>query len=153
MSQVTDEMQTLRYKPFVDRKSAYLSGRIDDQQDWYGTRSRTADRYNTAFLLATISFEFLGILAATLRTAHVINFDLLGIIAAVVAGVASWAQTRQYGSVARAYSIASNELSTIRSQAASVLESDWPRFVDEAEAAISREHTLWRASRGVQASP
>lgn len=152
MSQVTDEMRALRSKSFAERKSVYLSARIDDQREWYGAKSRAADHHNTMFLLATIGFEFLGILAATLRVANVIEFDLLGIVAAVVAGVASWAQTRQYGSIARAYSIASNELATIRSQAASVSEPDWPRFVDGAEEAISREHTLWRASRGVLTS-
>jgi hypothetical protein len=29
-------------------------------------------------------------------------------------------------------------------------EADWSNFVDEAETAISREHTLWRANRGMR---
>jgi len=28
-------------------------------------------------------------------------------------------------------------------------EDEWATFVNESEEAISREHTLWRASRGV----
>lgn len=150
--QVTDEMRALRLKPFADRQTAYLSGRIDDQREWYGTKSRVADRRNTVFLLTTIGLEFLGMLAAGLRAGGVIDFDLLGIVAAMAAGIASWAQTRQYGSIARAYSIASHELATIRSQARLVSEPGWSRFVDGAEEAISREHTLWRASRGVVTS-
>jgi hypothetical protein len=151
--QITDEMRELRSRPFLERKTAYLTGRIDDQQRWYGQKSRTAEHRNSIFLLGTIAFEFVGVIAATLRVAGIIDFDMLGIVAALAAGIASWAQTRQYGSIARAYSIASNELTTIRSQASLVDDTGWARFVDEAEEAISREHTLWRASRGVLGGP
>lgn len=51
MSQVTDEMRALRSKSFAERKSVYLSARIDDQREWYGAKSRAADRHNTVFLL------------------------------------------------------------------------------------------------------
>jgi SMODS and SLOG-associating 2TM effector domain 3/SMODS and SLOG-associating 2TM effector domain 1 len=147
--QITDEMRELRARSLSERKNAYLVGRIDDQQKWYGHKSRVAETRNTLFLLGAITFEFVGVIAATLRVTGVIGFDMLGIVAALTAGIASWTQTRQYGSIARAYSIASNELSTIRSQASLVDNTGWARFVNEAEHAISREHTLWRASRGV----
>jgi len=147
--QITDEMRQLRALPFSERKTAYLTGRIDDQQRWYGEKSRAAERYNSTFLLGAIALEFVGVIAATLRVTGIIDFDMLGIVAALTAGIASWAQTRQYGSITRAYSIAGNELTTIRSQASLVDDSGWARFVAEAEEAISREHTLWRASRGV----
>jgi SMODS and SLOG-associating 2TM effector domain 1 len=44
--------------------------------------------------------------------------------------------------------VASQELSAISGQVDwSASERDWAHFVDQAEEAISREHTLWRASR------
>jgi conflict system pore-forming effector with SLATT domain len=44
--------------------------------------------------------------------------------------------------------VASQELSTISGQVdLTTTEEDWAHFVDQAEEAISREHTLWRASR------
>ena len=147
--QITPVMRALRAGDFPQRRDAYLAGRIDDQRRWYAAKSRRADQLNTTFLLLTIVLELLGIVAATLRIAEVLDFDLLGILAAVTGGVASWAQTRQWGSLARAYAIAENELATIGGQAAATTEAAWPRFVDEAEEAISREHTLWRSSRGV----
>jgi hypothetical protein len=153
VGQITDEMRQLRDRPFLERKAAYLTGRIDDQQRWYGEKSRDAERHNSGFLLGAILFEFVGVIAAALRVTGIIDFDMLGIVAALTAGIASWAQTRQYGSIARAYSIASNELTTIRSQASLVNDADWAQFVAEAEEAISREHTLWRASRGVLSGP
>lgn len=150
---VTDAMRALRARPFEERRAAYLGARIDDQRRWYDTKARSADRHHTGFLLTTIALEFGGIVAAALRVAGVVEIDLLGIVAAVVAGVASWAQTRQYGSLARAYAIANRELNSIKEQAERITEADWARFVDEAEEAISREHTLWRASRGVRVTP
>lgn len=147
--QITTSMRTLRECSFDERRKAYITGRLDDQFEWYGERSRQNASRNMWFLLVATAFEFVGVVGATLRLARVIEFDLLGVLAAVVAGVVSWAQTRQYGSLSRAYSIAAQELATIRTEAFSVNDLGWSRFVDDAEQAISREHTLWRASRGL----
>lgn len=151
--QITQSMRTLRAAEFTERRAAYLTGRIEEQCGWYAGKAQQASRRNTLFLLLTIVLECVGIVAAVLRIAGVISFDLLGILAAAAGGIASWAQTRQWGSLARAYAIAANELSTIGGQAREVTEEAWPRFVDEAEEAISREHTLWRSSRGVLGRP
>jgi len=127
----------------------YMEGRLQDQIDWYGRNARKNEINQQRFLVMTIVLEFVGVLGAVLRITNVVNFDALGIIAAITAGAASWAQTRQYGQLGRAYSIAAHELSIIKAECAFVDAERWPRFVDEAEEAISREHTLWRASRGV----
>ena len=151
--QITESMRELRASDFADRRAAYLVGRIEQQCAWYARKAEQASRRNNQFLLLTIVLEFVGIVAAVLRITGVISFDLLGILAAAAGGIASWAQTRQWGSLARAYAIAANELSTISGQAREVTEDAWARFVDEAEEAISREHTLWRSSRGVLGRP
>ena len=118
---------------------------------WYRAKAKLNARNQIRFLLITIVLEFVGVLGAVLRIADVVDVDLLGVIAAVAAGAASWAQTRQYGQLSRAYAVAANELAIIEAQAKVQPEDRWSRFVDEAEEAISREHTLWRASRGVAA--
>lgn len=151
--QISATMRSMRANDFATRRASYVVGRIADQRSWYAGKAKQADRLNTAFLLITIVLEFVGVTAAAVRAAGLIDFDLLGILAAVTGGFASWAQTRQWGSLARAYGIASNELATIKEQATQASEAAWPRFVDEAEEAISREHTLWRSSRGVLGRP
>ncbi|MET8151808.1 DUF4231 domain-containing protein [Actinoplanes sp. NPDC049668] len=143
--QITPQMEGLRKESFAQRKEAYLVNRIQNQRNWYEHRSRAAERNGNLFLIGAIALEFAGVLAAALRVAAVIRFDLLGIISAIVAGLAAWSQTRQYGSTARAYALAANELSLIETKTGLVAEADWPPFVAEAEAAISREHTLWTA--------
>jgi hypothetical protein len=61
-----------------------------------------------------------------------------------------WLQTKQHQVLAHAYAVTAQELSSIRSLIQwQESESDWSAFVDDAETAISREHTLWRAKRGL----
>ncbi|BEL04351.1 DUF4231 domain-containing protein [Actinoplanes sichuanensis] len=146
-TQITADMDALRRAPFVDRKSRYLQGRIQDQRAWYRARARTAEGNGQIFMLSAIALELFGVVAAVLRAADIIDFDLLGIISAVVAGASAWAQTRQYGATARAYAVAAHELSSVETLAESVTEPGWPAFVAEAETAISREHSLWTSSR------
>lgn len=149
--EVPDELVALRGRPFTQRREHYLRGRVQDQVRWYRSKAQLNARNQIRFLLITIVLEFAGVLGAVLRIADVVDVDLLGVVAAVAAGAASWAQTRQYGQLSRAYAVAANELAIIEAQAKVQPEQRWSRFVDEAEEAISREHTLWRASRGVAA--
>lgn len=149
--ELPDELMALRGRPFEQRREHYLKGRVQDQVRWYRAKAKLNARNQIRFLLITIVLEFVGVLGAVLRIADVVDVDLLGVIAAVAAGAASWAQTRQYGQLSRAYAVAANELAIIEAQAKVQPEDRWSRFVDEAEEAISREHTLWRASRGVAA--
>ena len=57
---------------------------------------------------------------------------------------------KQHRNLATAYSIASQELAEVATEFVTVKgEEHWAAFVSQAEGAISREHTLWRASRGL----
>ena len=54
---------------------------------------------------------------------------------------------KQHSNLASAYGVTADELARIRQlieEQAS--EEDWDRFVGEAEEAISREHSMWKAS-------
>ena len=83
-----------------------------------------------------------------LKATGVLRVDLLGLASAVVAGGAAWVQAKQHQTLATAYAVTSQELSTISGQVDwASTEQEWAHFVDQAEEAISREHTLWRASR------
>ncbi len=145
---ISAEMRALRGRDLRARQRAYLTGRIIDQQTWY---ARKAD-FNRCrarqwrWLLFTL--EILGIIGAGTRAFGVIHTDLTGIVAAMVAAGVAWLGVKQHDSLARAYTIASHELSTIRSRLERPMsEEHWAAEVRDAEEAISREHTMWRASR------
>ena len=77
-----------------------------------------------------------------------LRIDLLGLAGAVIAAGAAWVQAKQHQTLANAYAVASQELAAISAQVDWASgEQEWAHFVDQAEEAISREHTLWRASR------
>ena len=90
---------------------------------------------------------------AVLKAGGIMPVNVLGLASAAIAGATAWLHMKQHQNLASAYSIAAHELSLIASKIASQLdEANWAGFVDEAEEAISREHTLWKASRGMRSS-
>jgi protein-S-isoprenylcysteine O-methyltransferase Ste14 len=150
--QVTPAMRNLRAKPPVERRVAYRVGRIEDQRDWYRRKAKWNDERARRLRIVALVLEGVGILAGIVTVVGVVTADLLGIVAAAIAVVAAWMQTKQHETLARAYSVTTQELAAVRSDwEADRSEVEWAAFVDEAEEAISREHTLWRASRGVEA--
>ena len=62
----------------------------------------------------------------------------------------AWIEAKQHRNLATAYGIASQELASIETELPTKnSEEGWAAFVGQAEEAISREHTLWRASLGL----
>jgi len=150
--QITPGMRAHRAADFRRRKEPYRAGRIEDQRDWYARKARWNDQRARGLRITALVLEFIGILAGILTITGLVKVDLLGIVAAAIAAVAAWLQTKQHETLARAYSVTAQELAAVRSDwEADRTEQEWAEFVDEAEEAISREHTLWRASRGVEA--
>jgi len=141
--EITRGMQDLRVKSLDERKSAYRKGRIRDQLSWYSRRADWNDRRAKQWNRALITIECLGAAAAIFKAAGLLPIDLLGFAGALVAAGVSWLQTKQHSNLAKAYSVAANERSMIDALLPSyTTEEAWAKFVDEAEAAISREHTL-----------
>jgi hypothetical protein len=145
---ISAEMRVLRSEGFEQRRLAYLQERIIDQQAWYA-RKAEYNRYRARlwrWLLFTL--ELLGIVAALAKAFSLLDVDITGVLAAMVASGVAWLGVRQHDSLARAYTFASHELSTIRSRLERPMtEPEWAAEVRDAEEAISREHTMWRASR------
>ncbi|MEV8312217.1 DUF4231 domain-containing protein [Streptomyces flavidovirens] len=149
LDQLTPGMLRIRQMPLARRKELYLTQRINDQRAWYATKARSNARLATRWVIVLAVLELLGFSAGIIRAVGVVSVDLLGFVAAVVAAGAAWLQTKQHQHLATAYAVASHELSTIAARAGSAgTEESWAAFVADAEEAISREHTLWRASHG-----
>jgi hypothetical protein len=151
--EVTPWMRHLRAAPLAERRQAYERQRIEDQQRWYAGRAQSnrhrAQRWNSAVL----TLELLGVVVGVVKALSLVQGEsgaggLLGLVATVGAAAAAWVQTKQYAALASAYAIANEELAAIRVLIPyAATEEEWAAFVDSAEAAISREHTMWRASR------
>jgi hypothetical protein len=73
---------------------------------------------------------------------------LLGLASTLAAGAIAWVALRNPRQLAEAYRLAATELRTAQMLIDGV-ETDraWSRFVDGVEQVISREHTMWTATR------
>jgi hypothetical protein len=148
--QITAKMREVRKLPFEERRAIYLAQRIHDQEEWYARKAQWNAARAEAWMQASIVFEFLGLIGGVVKAVAPINIDLLGIFAAAAAAATAWLQAKQHQTLATAYGVTSQELAAVANAHESATdETAWASFVAEAEDAISREHTLWRASRGV----
>jgi hypothetical protein len=148
--QISDKMRQVRALDFDERRQVYLADRIADQQRWYSEKARWNDRRARRWVLVSIVLEIAGLLGGAFKAFGWISFDLLGFLAASAGGVMAWIEAKQHRNLATAYGIASQELASIATELPTLNnEERWASFVGQAEEAISREHTLWRASRGL----
>jgi SMODS and SLOG-associating 2TM effector domain 3/SMODS and SLOG-associating 2TM effector domain 1 len=147
--QITDKMRQVRGLDFDERRQVYLVDRIANQQRWYSEKARWNDRRARGWVLISIVLEIAGLVGGALKAFGWISFDLLGFLAASAGAVVAWIEAKQHRNLATAYGIASQELASIATELPTLnSEERWAAFVGQAEEAISREHTLWRASRG-----
>jgi SMODS and SLOG-associating 2TM effector domain 3/SMODS and SLOG-associating 2TM effector domain 1 len=145
--QIGPALRRVRSLPLEERRALYRRGRIDAQRAWYRTKARWNERRATQWSLILTGLEALGLGGAILKATGVFGFDLLGLASALVGAGAAWVQTKQHQTLASAYEVASQELAVIGAHGDWASdEPAWAHFVDQAEEAISREHTTWRAS-------
>jgi hypothetical protein len=149
--QISQKMLDIRASSFAERKAAYEKGRIADQQDWYQAKATWNRERAGGWTLTMLFFEVAGFTGGLLKALGVIQGDLLTLSTIIVASMTAWLQTKQHRTLAAAYAVAALELASVRAKIANQnTEAEWAKFVSDAEEAISREHTLWKASRGVR---
>jgi hypothetical protein len=146
-AEITPAMRALRASDYETRKRTYRRDRIADQRSWYATQATKNQNSALRWRLASLGFQLFGVVGGVLRATGAVHVDLLGIAAAATAAVLAWLQTKDYATLGEAYSITEQELGLVDAELASVEAADWPAAVDNAEQAVSREHTLWRARR------
>lgn len=145
---VTPQMRALRAEPLTVRRRAYLQNRTNDQRKWYSDNAGKNETRATSLRIALLIGEVLAVVIAAVTWGRDRPADFAGIAAACVAGGAAWLALKQYSPLTSAYRVAAAELALQASVLAGVTEDQWPQAVADAEEAISREHTMWLASRG-----
>lgn len=145
---VTPSMKALRAKDRAERAAVYLSGRVEDQVDWYSSKADDNKRLARRFGIAVIAVEAVAVLVGLLRVSGSLGPDYLGPLAACAAGIVGWMQAKKYSNLAQAYAVTSHEVSLVPvTLDPSHSEESWAQAVHDAEAAFSREHTMWQARR------
>jgi hypothetical protein len=140
---ISAAMEHVRASGLDERRAIYLRDRLEDQRHWYSTKADTNRVRATQWRIFLLAFEGLAILGAFMG--HV---GAAGFIAAIVAAGAAWMGIRQHENNKRAYTFAALELSIAGNELKTVTDEErWTKAAADAEEAVSREHTMWRASR------
>jgi hypothetical protein len=146
--EITDWMRSTRALSIEERKAVYAEARIAQQRSWYRDKAAWNSRRSNVLGLATLMFEAVAVVQALLKATGLVKINLIAFIATVTAGIVAWMHTKDYHTLSSAYTVASRELAAVASLIKhQETEEDWSAFVNSAEDSISREHTLWRASR------
>jgi conflict system pore-forming effector with SLATT domain/uncharacterized protein DUF4231 len=142
-------LDALRASQREVRAEAYREQRLVDQRDWYRRRARERRAGARWWLVAIVALQALGIAGAVLKGIGATEIDWLALCATAAASCAAWVAMRDYEVIARSYDFAAHDLTDAleRIERDSGDEGTWSRFVADAEAAISREHTMWLARR------
>jgi hypothetical protein len=147
-AQVTARMEEIRAWDVKKRLTFYDAARIQEQRDWYSTRSaqhrRRADRWSLVLIVASAA-------ALALSLVSIASPSFLGGVGVATAAASSalaWLQLRQFAELAHAYDFTSHELGLVEPPSREIwTDGQLSKFVCDCEAAVSREHTMWRARR------
>jgi hypothetical protein len=149
--QVTGAMRTIRAATLEERKAAYEAGRVEDQRAWYAAKADWNAKRMRLWRGGGLGLQGLGGIGAVLRAADIINVDVLGVFAAAAVAAAAWLQAKDHANLAEAYGVTAQELGLVKERLREPgTEVAWAQVVEDAESAISREHTLWLARRGAK---
>lgn len=143
-------MEDIRSKVQRERAEIYLEYRVRDQRNWYSSRSARNVRRAKTGVIALVGVDGVAVLLGILRIVDVVSFNWLGLLAAGAASIGAWQQIRDYTAQGEAYAVTSYEIGLAEDRVADSAAGDaqtWGEVVDEAEAAFSREHTMWLARR------
>jgi hypothetical protein len=145
---ITQKMGSLRSSDIANRAKIYLKERVEDQVHWYATKANWNKRRASQWRWILIGVDAAAICLGVLRATAVLHVNWLGIFAVAATGVAAWQQTKNYRSLSEAYSVTSHEVNIVSGTLTAPADEDaWAQAVHDAEAAFSREHTLWLARR------
>lgn len=145
---ITDPMARSRGTSLDERRDSYRANRLTHQLHWY--RRRSNDHVRSAAFWGRLSFvcQSTGFLFAALRLFEVVKIDLVGIATTAAVSAAAWLRSHDHSGIAEAYRQTAFELSEIEATIGDpTTEAEWATWTANAETAMSREHTSWRARR------
>lgn len=145
--QVTAEMDRLRMLPLSARQAYYQEHRVQEQRKWYRNKSAANKKIARRWVVVSVVGYVLAIGLSLARIAWP-EWELLPIepLVVIAGSIVGWVQIKKFNELAASYAVTAQEIGMINI----TLESDanvktFSDFVNDAEGAFSREHTLWLA--------
>ncbi|MER5348863.1 DUF4231 domain-containing protein [Kitasatospora sp. NPDC002551] len=153
VAEITPEMRRVRAESLTARRTLYLRTRVEGQRTWYRSRAESCESQAVTWGLGVAALIIIGAAAAVAQATGALQVHVFGATSAAAAAVIAWTQLKQLRPLAAAYQLAARELENVGNQLSDLdprtpdAEQRWARLAAEAEDAVSREHTTWRARR------
>lgn len=145
---ISDEMISIRNSSFEERKKKYVDDRIQDQINWYSTKTKQNKLNKNIALSLIIGFQILAIFFFIFEKTFFINYTFPSTLITMTSVFMTWLQLKRFQELTDAYGITATELKFIKEKSKFILDDNQlENYVDDTETAISREHTLWLARR------
>jgi hypothetical protein len=146
--QLPSRLSEIRSMDRNKRISFYKNKRLEKQKNWYSDKADENGKWKDISFGVIIIAQLLGIIALVINFKYELGLTLAPIFIVLSTSFIAWLQLRRYQELSQSYLITATELSLIKSKIHQIeTEEDFSNFVDDAETAISREHTLWLARR------
>ncbi len=147
--QITQWMKSARFSSYPERQATYTNLRVQDQQNWYRSKALKSKKAAKAWRRRLIGFEVVGVALSLVEGLTTLDLAFTPLIAAVIAASVGWIQIQQYDQLSEAYSTTVTDLAgaLTKLHESTSDEAKWALEVNDAEEAMSREHTLWSAKR------
>lgn len=146
-SLITEQMIAIRESDLKDRVRAYIDHRVVNQVNWYKDKADWNRKRAFRWGVGVVAVEVVALGIGVLNIMQPLGLDYLGALAAIAAGLAGWKQTKRFNELAEAYALTSNETFLVKDSLDASSEGAWAQSVTSAEAAFSREHSMWLARR------
>lgn len=146
-SLVTEPMTLIRRSDLALRFNTYVEQRVVNQVNWYKRKADFNAQRASLWGAGVIGVEGIALAVGVVNLVHPLGLDYLGALAAIAAGLAGWKQTKRFNELAEAYALTSNETFLVKESLDATSEGAWAQSVTSAEAAFSREHSMWLSRR------
>lgn len=148
---ISEEMRAARTLSFQDRLNGYLIDRVLPQKEWYSGKANFNQNRRNVWFKAIVATQVAAIICGVLvASSPDTKINLTSFFAAITSAGIAWLQIRRHQELNRSYNITALELGSVYDKSRSVKSEQYLAiYIADAEAAISREHTLWLARRDV----
>lgn len=146
---ITPKMNDIRNLAFLERKKVYEKERIISQINWYNIKSRKNNNTGKIYMTLLVLCQFSAAVYLFFLNSNRYGLDITSILIFISVSCISIIELNKFRDLSQSYSLTAFELNSIKNKFGSIIdECDLDIFVDDAEQAISREHTMWLARRG-----
>ncbi len=148
-AEITDFMRDARKRALPERRDLYVNKRLLDQKTWYESKAAENRKAGQNWLLAIIVIQAAALSVAILRVALTgLALSPVPFLMTLASSFLAWTQAKRHEELTEPYALAAQELRELEVLTVDVTdEQTFEKFVIDAEEAISREHTMWRARR------